>query len=161
MDSVSDVLQDTRCDDFRFDDADLVLDKWGEYSPIVQAMLVRASLGGMKHDMLMMLCSGEDWLKRGTFNDQCTRGEGGVVLNKIGDVRMDDVLEVAADFHVSRKNLEKYRIKGMPEDEVRRAIWYHASGVIFRDSIAPGSNRKERFAKGVKETQVCWNAIQR
>lgn len=161
LNSVASILKDDRCDDFSTEIPPSVLEinNFNTYPLIVQALLIRASLGGMKHDMNMLLNSAQLWLEKNNFEIHSTKHTEKLDPETIKSITDDDILPQSNDFHVSRKNLDLYNRGDYSDEEMIKAIWYHSSGVIFRTSIRDGSTRKASFEEGVKKTAECWNEI--
>lgn len=161
MNSVVSVLNDNRCDDLDVSPKSDSLDikNFNIYPPIVQAILIRSTLGGMTHDMYMLVNCAKQWLEKGNYKSASTKHTISIDLETIESLTEDDILPESNDFHVSRKNLDKYERGDYSDMELRKAIWYHASGVIFRNSIREGSIRRARFEEGVERTAECWKNI--
>lgn len=160
--SVSSILSDDRCDDIDMSTPVSApeISKFDKYPPIVQSLLVRASLGGMKGDMNMLINSAKLWFESNDFDIMSTKHK---CLDKdmmdIGAIEPSDILPESNDFHVSKKNLDIYNRYEYSDEEMRKAIWYHSSGIIYRDSIREGSMRSKKFEDGVKKTEECWKRI--
>lgn len=160
--SVASILKDDRCDDFSTSipsPSSPQISNFNLYPPIVQALLIRASLGGMKHDMNMLLNSAQLWLEKNDFEINSTKHTEELDPTTIKPITDDDILPQSNDFHVSRKNIDLYKRGDYSDEEMRKAIWYHSSGVIFRTSIREGSIRKVKFEEGVARTAECWSEI--
>ena len=138
-------------------------------NPFVQALWIRVAYGGMSGDQAML--TGLAQRSEG-FSDNIlathSKDEGIIPPSTFsirscdyGPLRPCDILEVSKDFHVYPKILETLSGSlGVDPNQIKLAIWCHASGVTFRKSL-DGTllDREVRFEENQKRTKDLWKMM--
>lgn len=150
---------------------------FGRLNSVSQAMWIRSAYGGMPGDMIMLRNAAVKW-----EGDRYPKDEVPLSLPiDMAGVPLFDascILPAARDFHVDPSVLRPFEGGPYSTEQVKRAMWFHSSGVIHRKSMDgavckgesgetggdgddgdnddSGLSREERFKRGQEATREVW-----